>query len=146
MNQRGFATLEVILMVMVIGILASIAVPRFTTVTAAANTAKIQADLSAIDTAIAIYRMEKGQDPTSITDLKDYLQDEVTPPSGSAYINGDETAISATAYAFKDVEKGTGDNKVTEKRAALDSHTAGEFKMKGNTSQGTTTANNETNG
>ena len=33
MNQRGFATLEVILMVMVIAILAAIAVPRFTTPT-----------------------------------------------------------------------------------------------------------------
>ena len=52
MNQRGFATLEVILMVMVIGILASIAVPRFSNVTASANTAKIQADLATIDTAI----------------------------------------------------------------------------------------------
>ena len=54
MNQRGFATLEVILMVMVIGILASIAVPRFNAVTTAANTAKIQADLSTIDTATDI--------------------------------------------------------------------------------------------
>ena len=42
MNQRGFATLEVILMVVIIGILATVAVPRFTDVTTKANTAKIQ--------------------------------------------------------------------------------------------------------
>ena len=29
MNQKGFATLEIILMVMVVGILATIAVPQF---------------------------------------------------------------------------------------------------------------------
>ena len=45
MNQKGFATLEVILMVTVIGILAAVAVPKFTDIAAKANTAKIQADL-----------------------------------------------------------------------------------------------------
>ena len=69
MGQKGFATLEVILMVVVIGILASIAVPRFTSVTTAANTAKIQADLTTIDTAIATYYMEYGTYPANIAAL-----------------------------------------------------------------------------
>ncbi|MBR4904512.1 MAG: hypothetical protein IKZ53_07550 [Selenomonadaceae bacterium] len=86
MNQRGFATLEVILMVMVIGILASIAIPRFTSVTTAANTAKIQADLSTLDAAIALYYMENNDHPTKISDLTKYLQDEVKPPKGKALI------------------------------------------------------------
>ncbi len=89
MNQRGFATLEVILMVMVIGILASIAVPRFTSVTAAANTAKIQSDLSTIDTAIAIYHMEYGEDknPANVQALVNagYLQSEPEAPNGTCY-------------------------------------------------------------
>lgn len=137
MNQRGFATLEVILMVMVIGILASIAVPRFTSVTTAANTAKIQADLSTLDTAIAIYHMEKGEYPNGIDNLKPYLQEEVKPPSGSAYINGTETPISSNTYDIKKTTATTGENnKVTEARAILDSHTAGDFTSK---SSGTTT-------
>ncbi len=107
MNQRGFATLEVILMVMVIGILASIAVPRFTSVTAAANTAKIQADLSTIDTAVAIYRMEYGEDkePT-ISDLvsKGYLQAEPKVPSGSAYMQKGN-ATTATVQSFSSTAK-----------------------------------------
>ncbi len=129
MNQRGFATLEVILMVMVIGILASIAVPRFTSVTTAANTAKIQADLSTIDTAIAIYVMEKGTSTApTMTLLEPYLQDtaNIKPPSGNAYINGTSTPISNTSYAFEN--KGT-DN-APEYRATLDGHTAGEFTNK----------------
>ena len=132
MNQRGFATLEVILMVMVIGILASIAVPRFTSVTTSANTAKIQSDLSTIDTAIAIYYMENGNYPTDLkTDLKPYLKDieNIKPPTGQAYIDGTATDIKDTSYSFKDVDG--------EKRAALDNHTSNEFTKTKTTSGGT---------
>ena len=138
MNQRGFATLEVILMVMVIGILASIAVPRFTSVTTAANTAKIQADLSTIDTAIAIYVMEKGTStaPTFPDGLKDYLQDadNIKPPTGQAYVNGTATDISATAK-YEITTTTTTDGK-TEYRATLDGKTAGEFTNKAKTTSG----------
>ena len=105
MNQRGFATLEVILMVMVIGILASIAVPRFTSVTAAANTAKIQSDLATIDTAVAIYRMEYGEDKEPTIDelvTKGYLQAKPKAPSGSAYMQKGEGSTTATVQSFTD--------------------------------------------
>lgn len=120
MRQKGFATLEVILMVMVIGILASIAVPRFTSVTTAANTAKIQSDLSTIDTAISIYYMEHGSYPQNLSDLSDYIRGvsgtnpDLKPPTGSAYIGGNETKITATTYS---ITKPTGNE---EARAYLD--------------------------
>ena len=136
MNQRGFATLEVILMVMVIGILASIAVPRFTAVTTAANTSKIQADLSTIDTAIAIYILEKGTSPAPTIDtVKTYLQDggNVKPPTGKCYIGGEEKDISETNYGVT--------LKGTEYRATLkigsDDLTSGDFTKKA-TNSGTT--------
>ncbi|MBR5913383.1 MAG: hypothetical protein IKZ58_03325 [Selenomonadaceae bacterium] len=122
MNQRGFATLEVIMMVVVIGILATIAVPRFTDVTTKANTAKIQSDLTTIDTAIQMYYMEKGSYATTIKALVDekYLMDEPTPPTGEAFINGTATKISATSYALND----------DKTRSTLDSKTSGEFSLK----------------
>jgi len=121
--QKGFATLEVILMVMVIGILASIAVPRFTDITTSANTAKIQADLSTIDTAIAIYSMENNDTP-DMEKLKPYLQDadKIKPPTGKAFVNGDPTAIIATTYEIKADTVNTGGY-----RATLDDKTAGQF-------------------
>ena len=136
MNQRGFATLEVILMVMVIGILASIAVPRFTNVTTAANTAKIQADLSTIDTAIAVYQMEKGDNTTpSVDDLVNdgYLQAKPEPPSGSCYYEGNITAISelgaTNGYATDEITvSGTGTNAIKTRRGILGSgRTADKF-------------------
>ena len=97
MNQRGFATLEVILMIVVIGILASIAVPRFTDITTKANTAKIQADLSTIDTAIQIYIMDGGTVTSSTT-----VGDDIKPPTGQCYI-GKKTpqAVPATTYTIQ---------------------------------------------
>lgn len=125
MNQRGFATLEVILMVMVIAILASIAVPRFNAVMTAANTAKIQSDLSTIDTAIAIYTMENGTAPSAVSDLKSYLrgaEGELKPPSGKCYIAGDETDIPSGGYTISTIDN--------EPRAVLGTNTAEKFYTK----------------
>ena len=133
MNQRGFATLEVILMVMVIGILASIAVPRFTDITTKANTAKIQADLSTLDSAISIYYMENGSYPTALSQLSDYVRGvegtkpELKPPTGSAYIEGESKEIPSGGYVLKQVS-GTADTTgVAEIRAYVGNYTSEKF-------------------
>ena len=121
MSQKGFATLEIILAVTIVGILAAVAVPRFTDVVTKANTAKIQADLSTLDSAIAIYEMENGKSPSSITtDLKDYVQDveNLKPPTGKAFIDGTATDIPTGGYSID----------TTKNRAVLGSYTAGNFK------------------
>lgn len=129
MKQKGFATLEVILMVVVIGILASIAVPRFSEVSAKANTAKIQADLSTIDTAIAVYQLEKGNDPAGIADLvtQGYLQDEPKPPKGHAYVNGEKSSTEFSANSYEFVAKSSGSN--VEAHAELGGNKASDFSL-----------------
>lgn len=142
MNQRGFATLEVILMVMVIGILASVAVPRFNEVTTAANTAKIQSDLSTIDTAISIYYMDNGSYPTTISQLKDYLKDadKIQPPTGKVYLNGKKEDVPADEY---DIQAETD---TEEARAILGTgNTAGKF-YKEKSSSGTSTGTGDGTG
>ncbi len=141
MNQRGFATLEVILMVMVIGILASIAVPRFTSVTTAANTAKIQADLSTIDTAISVAAMSgetisEGK-VNEKTFLKPYLQDydKIKPPVGTVYINDGTGTTEITSSMDYQITKDTNDNTIF--RATLNSKTASYYTKK-TTTGGTT--------
>lgn len=107
MNQKGFATLEIILMVMVVGILATMAVPQFEKVTASANTAKVQSDLAAINSAASIYQMEKGTKP-SYNDLSTYFENGAPQaPTGKVYVNGTITAIGSIGYGIN------GDGKAT---------------------------------
>ena len=109
MNQKGFATLEVILMVVVLGILATVAVPRFTDITTKANTAKVQADMATINSASAVYEMEKGSTPANVAALVSagYLQAEPpAPTSGKIYLLTGETydLKSTSKYEIKDGE------------------------------------------
>lgn len=126
MNQKGFATLEVILMIVVIGILATVAVPRFTDVTVKANTAKIQSDLATLDNAIAIYFMEKGKYPEKLSELKNYVKDveNLKPPTGKAYVVG-----QTEAQTIGDKYEITQLDGETEKRATLDGKTSGSFAL-----------------
>ena len=133
MNQKGFATLEVIMMIVVIGILATIAVPRFGDMTTKANTAKIQADLATLDNAIEIYFMENGSYPTdeSITALSDYVKDvdSLKPPIGKAYLL-DGTDFSVSSGTEYKITTPTGES---VKRATLDNKTLGKFGKKPST-------------
>ena len=131
MNQKGFATLEVILMIVIIGILATVAIPRFGDMKTKANTAKIQADLSTLDSAIEIYFMENGTYPADgevKETLGDYIKDinNLKPPTGKAYVG--ENAKDIPDNSTYNVTTVTGSS---EKRATLTidstAHTAGEF-------------------
>lgn len=103
MNQKGFATLEVILMVVVLGILATVAVPRFTDITTKANTAKIQADLATLNSAMAVYEMEKGELPASPKVLADdgyIVAEPVAPDSGKFYITEQDAAVEVGKLSY----------------------------------------------
>ena len=134
MSQRGFATLEVILMVTVIAILASIAVPRFSSITTSANTARVQSDLSTLDTAAAIYAMDKGTetDPLEIkTHLKPYLQDaeNIKPPLGDVYLDSSTDATNGKLTITDSMDYVVSKDSNGDYRATLKGHTAGEFKQ-----------------
>ena len=84
-NRKGFTLVELLVVVAIIGILAAIAVPRFTDASNSAKVAKIQADLRTIDSAIAIYYAKNNAYP-SATDIVDAtngtLSSFPTPPTG----------------------------------------------------------------
>ena len=72
-RRKGFTLVEMLIVVAIIGILATIAVPKYADLQANARGAKILADLRTLDTALVIYSTTYLQDATNLSQL--------TPPS-----------------------------------------------------------------
>ncbi len=123
LGEKGFTLLEMLLVICIIGVLAAVAVPKFSQSMTLANTSKIQADLSTLNTAIGLYRAERGIDPSAIGQLKDYIVniDALKPPSGSYFLKNGTTAEKADeSYTLT---KGTDG----ETQATLDGHRLQDF-------------------
>lgn len=88
--QAGFTLIEMMIVVAIIAILTAVAIPKFNESLAMTNTARVQADLQSLDTAIAMYRVQNnGRKPASMQDLNDFIDiDKLEAPGGDVYING----------------------------------------------------------
>ena len=126
-EEKGFSMVEMLIVVTMIGILAAVAVPRFSASLELANTAKIQADLATLDAAVVMFEAENGSSPSAITDLAEYVNDLPTPPKGKCRLKSSNVPheIVAENYSLKDVAVGTSGR--TQRRAACDDHVAGDF-------------------
>lgn len=85
-NRKGFTLVELLVVIAIIGILAAIAVPKFTSANESARGAKMQADLRTIDSAIAIANAQgKAASATQIADLvtAGYLTSSPPAPTGA---------------------------------------------------------------
>lgn len=125
-RQAGFSLIGVLVAVAIIGVMASIAVPKFTATIMTANTAKVQSDLTTLDAAIAVFQLEKGREPASLDELKDYVSDlgSLKPPKGKCRLkDGTVLTLEDAQYSLR-----KGDEKGSEgARAVCADHTAGEF-------------------
>lgn len=123
-GQRGFSLLSTLLAVMILAVILSIAVPRFQAAIGAANTVKVQADLTALDTAIVLYQTAKGQNPKNLDDLAGYVTDlkNLKPPSGNVRVGDEEISMEGKTYQIE--------NKNNVCRATCDGKTAEDFHAK----------------
>ena len=117
-RQRGFMLLELVVVMGIIGVLAAIAVPKFTDTMTSARTARVQADLQVLNSASVMRMAEKGAAPTALSDLSDYVNNigELEPASGTVYLKAGGTA-SGSAYTLS--SDGT--------EALFDGHGVNEF-------------------
>ena len=106
-NQKGFTLVELLVVIAIIGILASIAVPKFASATDSAKKAKLQADLRTIDSAIAIV-IASGKTPTEglVNADANVLANLAAEPKTPADYTPAEI-VAATTYSIK---KGTDGN------------------------------------
>ena len=126
-EQAGFSLIGVLVALAIIGLMAAVAVPRFTSTIMTANTAKVQSDLTTLDAAIAVYELEKGYAPAKIEDLADYVNDlnSLKPPKGDCRLKEGKTITLKAADTYS-LRKRTEDG-IGGVRAICADHTAGEF-------------------
>ncbi len=87
-NRKGFTLVELMVVVVILGILASLAVQQFGSHFDSAKLAKVKADLKTIASAGEIYKIVKGSYPTSIDVLENegYLKKKpLSPVDGTEY-------------------------------------------------------------
>ena len=105
-KENGFSMLELLLYAGIVSILVIMAVPKYDSAIVTANTARVQADLQTLDSAIAMYYAENGDYPDEISKLKNYVKniEAVTPPKGKININGEVKSMPAEVYNIKEDE------------------------------------------
>ena len=105
-NQKGFTLIELLVVISIIGVLAAIGVPKFMDTTATARTAKAQAELGSIDSAIQIYGADhSGAMPAKAADIEPYLSGNKMPTVtvGKYKIGGNATLVDVTSSDKYDI-------------------------------------------
>ena len=80
-SARAFTLLEVMIVVFILGLLATIIVPRLAGRTDEARRVKVIADLKSIAQALDLYRLDAGMYPTTEQGLKALVERPTAPPA-----------------------------------------------------------------
>ena len=111
-SQKGFTLVELLVVIAIIGVLAAIAVPKFTGATDEAKVAKIKADMRTIGSAIALYQAKNnGTNPTDLAILvtDKYLASEPKDPDGTSYYYSPSVGVASFTFKSKSYKSdGTG--------------------------------------
>ncbi|MFR4382856.1 MAG: type II secretion system protein [Phascolarctobacterium sp.] len=68
-GQKGFTLIEVVAAAALIGIMATMLMPSLSGANDKVKNAKLSNDLTAVDQAIQMYRLDTGKVPTALTEL-----------------------------------------------------------------------------
>ena len=79
-NKKGFSFLELMVVVVILGILATYIAPRFMDRTEDAKAVKAKVDIAAIETSLKLYRLDNGYYPTTEQGLLALIEKPSTEP------------------------------------------------------------------
>lgn len=107
-NRKGFTLVEIMIVVVIIGLLAAMAIPTFATVRQQSRTKAVTNNLRQLSTAAQQYFLDKGVTQASYTDLVGTATDSyihgISPVAGEVYsgivIDQGATQVSLSAMSF----------------------------------------------
>lgn len=79
-NQKGFSFLELMVVVVILGILATYIAPRFMGRTEDAKAVKAKVDIAALETSLKLYELDNGFYPTTEQGLAALIEKPATEP------------------------------------------------------------------
>ena len=74
-GRKGFTLIELVAVTAMLGVLAGMLLPSIDSANKKAKNAKLKNDLLTVDSAIQLYKMEKGKCPEKLEDLVSGFQD-----------------------------------------------------------------------
>jgi general secretion pathway protein G len=82
-NEKGFSFIELMVVVIILGILAGMIVPRYMGRTDEAKTVKAKIDIVAIETSLKMYKLDNGTYPSTEQGLLALVEKPTTEPTAS---------------------------------------------------------------
>lgn len=80
-NEKGFSFIELMVVVIILGILASMIVPRYMGRTDEAKAVKAKIDIVAIETSLKMYKLDNGTYPSTEQGLAALIEKPTTEPT-----------------------------------------------------------------
>ncbi len=99
-RQRGFALIELLGVVAIIGILAAIGLALYTNIQQRVRTAKAEADARALATAVSVYAAHVGTLPTALTELTGQVTNGTNSVAGPFILALPNPPAGWAAYAY----------------------------------------------